>query len=114
MIKSNLSILARQAEKHARALALAAAALALALGAISCGTVTRSVVVLPNVPGAQYIGSKECEQCHDDLYKGFCHRGPRPADRGRDQRPQRGMRIVPRALQRSLRFRRRNPASLHL
>jgi predicted CXXCH cytochrome family protein len=71
MIKRNPSFLAAQAEKHARALALTAAALALALGAISCGTVTRSVVLLPNVPGAKYIGSKECEQCHDDLYKGF-------------------------------------------
>lgn len=71
MIKSNLSFLARQAERHARGLALAAAGLVLALAAISCGTVSNSVVLLPNVPGAKYIGSKECEQCHDDLYKGF-------------------------------------------
>lgn len=71
MIRRNLSILARQAEKRARPLALAAAGLALALAAISCGTVSRSVVVLPNVPGAHYIGSKECEQCHDELYRDF-------------------------------------------
>lgn len=70
-MKSNLSILAKQAEKHARPLALALAALALVLAAISCGTVTRSVVLLPNVPGAKYIGSKECEQCHEELYRGF-------------------------------------------
>ncbi len=38
---------------------------------ISCSTVNRSVVLLPDVPGAKYIGSKECEQCHDELYRGF-------------------------------------------
>jgi len=42
------------------------------LGAVvSCRTVNRSVVVLPEVPGAKYIGSKECEQCHDKIYKDF-------------------------------------------
>jgi len=71
MIKSNLRILARHAEKHARGLALFVAALVPVLGAISCGTVTRSVVVLPNVPGAHYIGSGECEQCHADIYREF-------------------------------------------
>ena len=29
------------------------------------------MVVLPEVPGAKYIGSKECEQCHDEIYRGF-------------------------------------------
>jgi predicted CXXCH cytochrome family protein len=27
--------------------------------------------MLPDVPGAKYIGSKECEQCHEELYKNF-------------------------------------------
>jgi predicted CXXCH cytochrome family protein len=39
--------------------------------AVSCRSVNRSVVVLPEVPGAKYIGSKECEQCHDKLYRDF-------------------------------------------
>ena len=43
----------------------------LLLAVISCRSVNRSVVVLPNVPGAKYIGSKECEQCHDKLYRDF-------------------------------------------
>jgi predicted CXXCH cytochrome family protein len=52
------------------------AVLAVGLGlllvvALSCGTVHRSVVILPDVPGAKYIGSKECEQCHEELYRGF-------------------------------------------
>jgi len=45
--------------------------LILVLAGISCSTTTRSVVVLPDVPGAKYIGSKECEQCHDKLYRDF-------------------------------------------
>lgn len=52
-------------------LALSALSLVLVLAAISCRTVNRSVVVLPNVPGAKYIGSKECEQCHDKIYRDF-------------------------------------------
>lgn len=43
----------------------------LLLAAISCRTVNRAVVVLPNVPGAEYIGSQECEMCHDELYRNF-------------------------------------------
>ena len=39
--------------------------------AISCRTVNRAVVQLPDVPGAKYIGSKECDQCHEELYRDF-------------------------------------------
>ncbi|MGC3961693.1 MAG: cytochrome c3 family protein [Verrucomicrobiota bacterium] len=48
-----------------------AVAVFLAFAAISCRTVTRVSVKLPDVPGATYIGSKECEQCHEELYKNF-------------------------------------------
>lgn len=44
---------------------------ALLTAVISCTTVHRAVVELPMVPGATYIGSKECEQCHDKIYKDF-------------------------------------------
>ena len=54
-----------------RVLLLSAGAMALLVVAISCRSVNRSVVLLPDVPGAKYIGSKECEQCHDKLYKDF-------------------------------------------
>ena len=57
--------------RRGRGLALAAGTLVLLLAAVSCQTVNRSVVVLPDVPGAKYIGSKECEQCHDKLYRDF-------------------------------------------
>ena len=42
----------------------------LLLVVISCST-TRQVVVLPDVPGAKYIGASECEQCHDELCRDF-------------------------------------------
>jgi len=45
--------------------------LVLTVAVISCRTVTRQVVVLPDVPGAKYIGSKECEQCHEEIYRDF-------------------------------------------
>lgn len=48
-----------------------AGAIVVGLAGISCRSVTRSVVVLPDVPGAKYIGSAECETCHDELYKTF-------------------------------------------
>lgn len=54
-----------------RGLVLTAVALALLSAVISCRSVNRSAVLLPDVPGAKYIGSKECEQCHDKLYKEF-------------------------------------------
>ncbi len=54
-----------------RGLAVTAGALVLLLAVISCQTTTRQVVMLPNVPGAKYIGSKECEQCHEEIYRGF-------------------------------------------
>jgi predicted CXXCH cytochrome family protein len=43
----------------------------LLLAGISCSTVSNEVVMLPEVPGAKYIGSSECEQCHEEIYRGF-------------------------------------------
>lgn len=51
--------------------ALSIGAFVLLAAIISCRTVNRSVVVLPEVPGTKYIGSKECEQCHDKIYRDF-------------------------------------------
>jgi predicted CXXCH cytochrome family protein len=57
--------------RRCRGWILTAAALALVAAGVSCQGVHRAVVQLPNVPGAKYIGSKECEQCHEDIYRGF-------------------------------------------
>jgi predicted CXXCH cytochrome family protein len=50
---------------------LAVLALLLVLAVMSCTTVRQTAVLLPNVPGANYIGSKECDQCHDEICRGF-------------------------------------------
>jgi predicted CXXCH cytochrome family protein len=71
MINRYLSMLKSHPAPRVRGLALAAALILVILVVISCGTVSRSVVVLPEVPGAKYIGSKECEQCHDQIYREF-------------------------------------------
>ena len=70
-MKSKLKVLKRLPATWARVLAAAAGAAVLLTAVISCRTVTRSVVVLPNVPGANYIGSSECELCHDEIYRDF-------------------------------------------
>jgi len=54
-----------------RGLALLTVVLLMAAVAISCRTVTRQAVSLPMVPGAEYIGSAECELCHDEIYRDF-------------------------------------------
>jgi predicted CXXCH cytochrome family protein len=50
---------------------VAAVGIALAGLAISCSTFTGTVVVPPEVPGATFVGSKSCEQCHEKIYKKF-------------------------------------------
>src|SRR5208282_2014810 len=52
-------------------LALAAGAVVLLLAAISCSTTSQRAVVLPDVPGAKYVGSADCEQCHDEICRSF-------------------------------------------
>ena len=58
-------------DRRGRNVALAGGGVAVLLAAISCGTLSHQAVVLPDVPGAKYIGSVECEQCHDELCKNF-------------------------------------------
>jgi predicted CXXCH cytochrome family protein len=71
MINRNFRILGKLPARWGRWLAVGAGTIILFLAVISCRTVNRSVVMLPNVPGAKYIGSKECEQCHEEIYKNF-------------------------------------------
>ena len=39
--------------------------------AVSCSNVQRTVVELPAIPGAEYAGSKECQTCHEKIYRDF-------------------------------------------
>ncbi len=38
---------------------------------VSCVTVDRTVVAPPQIPGAKYVGTKECAQCHSDIADHF-------------------------------------------
>jgi len=71
MIKRNLCFTGKLSRRGSRALLAVVGTTLLLLAVISCRTVNRSVVLLPDVPGAKYIGSKECEQCHEEIYRGF-------------------------------------------
>lgn len=71
MRQRNSSLAARLLQYAKRGGIALAVAMVLMLLVISCGTVHQTAVLLPNVPGAKYIGSKECEQCHDQIYKDF-------------------------------------------
>jgi predicted CXXCH cytochrome family protein len=57
--------------RRGRNLAFAVGGLALLLAAVSCGTLGHQAVVLPDVPGAKYVGSADCEQCHDEICRSF-------------------------------------------
>lgn len=48
---------------------LAAGMVALLLAA--CQSVTRTVIVPPRIPGAEYVGTEACSQCHEDITKHF-------------------------------------------
>lgn len=61
----------RKAPGRGRKPLVAASAVFLLLAVMACRTVNRRVVQLPNVPGAHYIGSKECEACHDQITRDF-------------------------------------------
>ena len=38
---------------------------------ISCNTVDRVVVIPPAIPGANYVGSEACAQCHENITRDF-------------------------------------------
>jgi predicted CXXCH cytochrome family protein len=38
---------------------------------VSCVMTNRAVVAPPQIAGAQFVGSKECAQCHENITRGF-------------------------------------------
>lgn len=51
---------------------LAAALLGvLAVALVSCGSLPRTVVAFPGIPGAEYIGDDDCSICHGDVTEHF-------------------------------------------
>lgn len=65
-----------------RRLLLFGSVLGLAVVAISCATANRLIVAPPQIPGATYVGSKECVDCHEKITQEFI-----TADHARLQAP---------------------------
>lgn len=42
-----------------------------AISVISCTTVSRTIVAPPGVPGAEFVGSQECAECHEGVTAKF-------------------------------------------
>lgn len=38
---------------------------------VACVAVQRTVVVPPSIPGAEFVGSANCAECHENITKGF-------------------------------------------
>ena len=54
-----------------QAIWITGAASAAALILISCSTSTKAIIAPPGIPGATFVGSDACEQCHDKITKDF-------------------------------------------
>jgi predicted CXXCH cytochrome family protein len=46
-------------------------ALGAAIALISCSTMTRAIVAPPQIPGAEYVGSQTCAECHATIVRDF-------------------------------------------
>jgi predicted CXXCH cytochrome family protein len=71
MMNRNIRFLKTMPPRWRRGLGISAGLVLLAVGVMACRTVNRAVVALPEVPGANYIGSKECAQCHEEISRDF-------------------------------------------
>jgi predicted CXXCH cytochrome family protein len=40
-------------------------------GLISCGTLDHAIMAPPDIPGATFVGSKACADCHDEIARDF-------------------------------------------
>src|SRR5215475_855930 len=56
--------------RRKRALLLSGA-LCAAVALISCSTMTRTVVAPPQIPGAEFVGSQSCAECHAEIVRDF-------------------------------------------
>lgn len=56
--------------RHKKLLAVLSG-VAMALVMMSCATVERTVLAPPQIPGATFVGNSSCEQCHEEITRGF-------------------------------------------
>jgi predicted CXXCH cytochrome family protein len=70
-LKNRLRALIRLWRSDSRPVWLLLLGIFVAAVAISCGTVTSTVVLPPQIPGAEFVGSKTCEECHANTVRDF-------------------------------------------
>ncbi len=58
-------------QAHWKQLALSGCGLLGALALISCMSASQTLVVPPQVPGAKFVGSEACAECHETITKPF-------------------------------------------
>ena len=57
--------------RRAKLVGFSAAGAALTLALISCGTLTHAIMAPPNIPGATFVGTKACADCHEGIVRDF-------------------------------------------
>lgn len=57
--------------KSIRLIAASVMGSGLAVALISCGTISQPLMAPPSIPGATFVGSKACADCHEDKTKDF-------------------------------------------
>ena len=50
---------------------LGASAYVLAVILLSCSTTSRTVLAPPSIPGAEYVGTEKCGECHEEIVRDF-------------------------------------------
>lgn len=55
----------------AKLLLLSGGCAGLAVVLISCGTLSRPIMAPPSIPGATFVGSKACADCHEEVTRDF-------------------------------------------
>lgn len=70
MIKTFIS-LSCWTRTHWKPLALATVLGGVAIGMISCATMSRTMMAPPHIPGAEFVGSKTCAECHAEISHDF-------------------------------------------
>jgi len=57
--------------RRAKLVGLSGGTAALTLVLISCGTLSQPIMAPPSIPGATFVGTKACADCHADLVRDF-------------------------------------------
>lgn len=60
-----------RSKRSARWVIITGTAIIAAVVLISCATLTRTVVAPPEIPGAEFVGSESCAQCHENITRDF-------------------------------------------